>query len=252
MNRRTGVFQALMIVILSLSVSAPSRAMDLTPYMSPSFEAGNSKVWVDEYGQHSTTTTLPGTILFNGAWVNVRQTTIGGVFEDEYYFGRDSLGFYFYGSKYRDLYEDYGFADFTSTFTPPILDLPVSAGIGDRFGSSGIMGLAVSPDSTRVTENLYSNYSETLTIEGFEEVSVPLGRFNALRVRYDTVVGDPDYHEEEVETTYAWYAPHIGSIKFALLDRYDDLVTTDELVSIDFTPPESTCAGLPFQSTPEN
>ncbi len=241
-----------MIIAGSLLVSLPSQALDLGPYMSPSFEAGNSKVWVDEYGQYSTTTTLPGTILFNGARVNVRQTLIGGVFEDEYYFGRDSFGFYYYGSRYRDLHGDHGFADFTSTLTPPILDLPASAEIGDRFSSSSIMGQAVTPDNTLVTETYYSDYFETLTIEAFETVSVPLGSFNALRVRYDTHISDPDYDDGETETSYAWYAPHIGSIKFAVLDRYGDLVVTDELVSIDFTVPESPCAGLAYESTPDN
>lgn len=254
MKMRMGIFHVIMIIGFGLCVSAVALAIDLAPYMSPNFEEGHVKVWVDDYGQQSTTTTLSGTILFNGAWVNVRQTLVGGVFEDEYYFGRDAVGFYYYGSRYRDLYEDMGFADFTSTFTPPILDLPASAQIGDQFSSDSIMGLAVSPDSSLNTENFYSNYFETITIEGFEEISVPLGRFNALKVRYDTTITDQDYGNDfhDFESSFAWYAPHIGSLKFTTIDRDGYIIATEELVSIDFTVPESSCSGLPYQSAPDN
>lgn len=251
MKMRTGIFHVIVIMGFGLSVSAIALAIDLSPYMSPNFEEGQAKVWVDDYGQHSTTTTLSGTILFNGAWVNVRQTLIGGVFEDEYYFGRDTIGFYYYGSMYRDLYEDMGFADFTSTLTPPILDLPAAAQIGDRFSNDSIMGLAVSPGSSLDTWNFYSNYFETITIEGFEEISVPLGRFHALRVRYDTTItaeGEP----QDFETSYAWYAPHIGSIKFATVGWDGYIIETEELVSTGITVPDSPCTGLPYQSAAGN
>ena len=102
------------------------------------------------------------------------------------------------------------FPSSTVTFSPPIVQASATANVGDSLQSSGSATFSV-PGSG----SFPLSYSATSTIETVEQVIVPAGAYDALRMRFSftltgTVNGTP---VNDTTTSVLWLAEHVGVVR---------------------------------------
>lgn len=144
----------------------------------------------------------------------VRPATINGVPAVKVSFAKggtgyltlDDAGLRFHRIEDRD--RDLG--KVRMTFTPPVAVVPALVTVGETYRSSGATRLAVPRYGS-----FRFRYDFTSRITGFEQVTVPLGTFDALRVEWRLDVSGT-VQGEFVETTTSetmWLAGGVGVVK---------------------------------------
>ncbi|MCE4538547.1 DUF6531 domain-containing protein [Pelomonas sp. P7] len=113
----------------------------------------------------------------------------------------------------------------TETFSPALLFLPKSAELGQTFNSSGSLNWQSAQGSQVVP------YTASVTVVGFETITVPAGRFNALHVQQSMNLGAEFNNADDV-----WLGDGVGEIR--RLQRAADNSTTDlQLLESNLVPP---------------
>jgi len=148
-------------------------------------------------GGGTTTRTVVGTVVFNGAPVKVMREAGGS----DSYFTNDASGVRLHGGFLTD-----SGGDQTETNSPPIILAAQDSVFGTPVLSSGATVISVVGIGS-----FFFNYSATSTPIGVEAVTVPAGNFpNAVRLRTITsYTGDFSFFLDET----VWLVPGIGMVR---------------------------------------
>ncbi|HEY5291241.1 MAG TPA: fibronectin type III domain-containing protein, partial [Burkholderiales bacterium] len=143
-----------------------------------------------------------------------------------------------------------GFTAVTATFSPPILDAPAIATMGLSITSSGTMNYSI--PAALINSDL--SYTTSATLEAFETITVPVGTFNAVRVKQSVnLSGFVQGNQVNQSTTgTVWVVSGIGTVKSVALsgDVITRLLTSTSLAT-DATPDAFSLApqtGVPIGS----
>jgi len=215
----------------------------MEPYSTPAFVPGNSKTYIED-GKYTIATVLPGTVEVNGTLTTVSQQTGGGLPGLLDYYSKDATGYYSHRGFMPNVYvEGVGIGDMTITFYPPALESPPFLNIGQTI--SGESGVEAKYESASIgTVFLYLTFEYSFTAVGFENISVPLGNFNALKIvlssrLYGTNNGV--YKSVTINAT-RWVVANLGEVKYVSADSEGE-TTLRELVDINFGDPPVANAG---------
>ena len=104
-----------------------------------------------------------------------------------------------------------GIAPLTFTMSPPLLNVPAIATLGQVVNSTGMVNYAI--PSAGINSNL--SYSSNTTPEAFETITVPAGTFNTVRVSSilnisGTINGSTI---NQTATEIQWVADGVGTVK---------------------------------------
>ena len=241
------VFLILTLVIADYGTSNAATDTD------PQFVPGNAKTWVED-GRYTIQTVLSGTVEVNGIQTTVIEETGGNYPGRRFYYSIDATGYYHHRTFVPNAYlEGVGFADTTGTYSPPVLLSPPILSIGQTInGKSGLVVQVVT--KTQGTASFVYTFEYSYTLVGFENVTVPLGNFDALKVTSTEKIYGTNYGKSESSTRTGtnWTVHGIGSIK-SITTSSDGETRTRELVSINFGHPPVAYAGsdrtVPEKST---
>jgi hypothetical protein len=121
--------------------------------------------------------------------------------------------------------------DVTNTYSPPVTLLPATGKVGDTISASSSISILFEPEGY-APDTLYYTDTYTLEIVGFENITVPLGNFDALKVQISRSISGTNYnlYESYTLTEIGWFAPHIGAVKSQTTDGE---IIVRELVSFE-------------------
>jgi len=234
------------LLILSLIMThdgTSNAAINMEPYYAPSFVPGNAKTWVED-GKYAIATVLPATVEVNGIQTTVVEETGGQTPGARDYYSKDATGYYRHRRFVPNVViEGVGFADYTGTYSPPFLLLPPILNIGQTItGKSGLVEEYVTESQGTGTFVYTIEYS--FTAVEVENISVPLGDFNALKIEVTRKIHGTNYgkyYSATINDTY-WTVANIGTVKNVMVVT-DGETRSRELVSVNFAHPPVAYAG---------
>lgn len=178
-----------------------------------------------------TMTVLSGSEYVNGVQTKVVRQSGGEYSGTKVYYTNDSNGIRRHKEFSPDVYIDgFDFADMTVILSPPMKYADQTATIGELNNSSGSAKITISGLGTF---NL--DYDSAIKIVGLENITVPLGNFDAIKIQSSLTLSGYIYGEYFTETTTStyWLAEHIGPVK------EQSGSNLYELTGINFSPPIS-------------
>jgi hypothetical protein len=177
---------------------------------STPFVPGNFSTFLVNGLNLQTETVLPGFFPVSGVQTQAIEITGGELDGSQSFLTRDATGAKVYGAFTPNIFIDgVGFIDGWVTLTPPIATPPIIC-LGEFIQNAGT-GLFEYSEGTVFT----LNYSDVARIIGLEQVTVPYGTFDALKIQeelrfFGTVEGSPI---ELRSTTVGWSVPGLGQVK---------------------------------------
>jgi parallel beta-helix repeat protein len=195
----------------------------LTVQTAPYFPIDSGDFWTYQGDGHSfTRTVLPGTVTIGGQATKVFQDDNGSI----NYFSNDSAGIRLHRQFQPDA--EIGLrspVDLEVTFSPPIVLANATMAVGQTVVSNGT---ATTNKLPRVGV-LTLGYSSSFTVQGFENVTVPAGSFEAVKLQGSVNVGG------DVVSETLYLVKNIGVVK--LIDTSEGITETAELVATNVTVP---------------
>jgi hypothetical protein len=196
----------------SLQATATSAAVssDCFEGASTPFVPGDFSTFLVNGLNLQTETVLPGFFPVSGVQTQVIETAGGEFSGSQTFLTRDATGVKVYGAFTPNLFVDgVGFVDGSITLTPPIATPPIIC-LGEFIQNAGT-GLFEYSEGTVFT----LNYSDVARIIGLEQVTVPYGTFDALKIQeelrfFGTVEGSPI---ELRSTSVVWSVAGLGQVK---------------------------------------
>ena len=188
-------------------------------------ESGNFWTYRVDDGSSFTTTVLPGTTNVNGILTKVLQDSDGGLIN---YFTNDSNGI----RLHRQFDPGFGL---TATFSPPIKFANTDTDIGQTVNSSG----------TVVTNFGNLSYSASYTVQAFENITVPIRDFTALRLQGTITSCSGSICETATSTLYL--VMNIGLVKEIAVSDVDNY--TNELIATNVIPAQSSLVAAVLPSS---
>jgi hypothetical protein len=210
------MFLAMLLVIAIVTRAEALQISDFFPLQSGDF-------WTYQGdGGSFTRTVLPGTVTIDGQATKVFQDDNGFI----NYFSNDSAGIRLHRQFEEDAEIGLGFpVDLRVTFSPPIVFANATMFVGQTVFSNGTATTNKLPKVGVVT----FGYSASFTLQGFENVTVPAGSFEALKLEGSVNIGG----DIVFETVYL--VKNIGAVKF--IDAGAGITATAELVATNVTAP---------------
>jgi hypothetical protein len=187
-------------------------------------ESGDFWTYRVDDGSSFTTTVLAGTTNVNGILTKALQSD-GGLID---YFTNDNDGI----RLHRQFDPDFGL---TATFSPPIKFAHADTDIGQTVNSSG----------TVVTNFGNLSYSASYTVQAFENITVPIGNFTALRLQGTITLCSGSICETATSTLYL--VMNIGLVKEIAVSDVDNY--TQELTATNLIPPQSSLVAAVLPSS---
>ena len=201
--------------LLAHSLASIAAAAELAVDYFP-LHSGNSWIYSENRSTNNTLTVLGGAVNVNGIATKQIRDSYGEIS----YYTNDTHGLRLHKESDAE-----GFV----TYDPPIKYAHSQLNVGDVISSSGTASLYL-PDY-----GIYSfsvNYTATARVRAIENVTVPLGTFQAVKVvvyvRITGSVLDVPVDLSMVETT--WAAKHIGPIK--MLSLFEGVTDVYELTAV--------------------
>jgi len=127
--------------------------------------------------------------------------------------------------------EGVGYVDITVILIPPMKIVNATATIGETINSSGTANFTLSGFGT-----FPLNYNSTSKIVQFENITVPLGSFIAVKIQWSLTISgyvDGEYITSTV-TNILWLAKYVGVVKSII--TVDGAQSINELATINFQP----------------
>ena len=185
---------------LSLTISFPLYSQDqiaIAEFLP--LQAGNKWTYRENALTNHTVTVLPGTTIINGTATRALSDSDGTAS----YYTNDSNGI----RLHRETTVE------NETLSPPWLMVGPVAALGQTFSGSGL-ATVVSP----VNGTMHLNYTGSITVSNTEQISVPAGTFNSVRLNgtlslSGTVNGQ---FIQVIEYIEYWTVEHIGPVRQSL------------------------------------
>jgi PKD repeat protein len=184
-------------------------------------------------GLSYTQSVLPGNEYINGIATKAVILSEPGYSDSTVNYSNNETGIIEHKEYYPNAFyfEGVGYVDLTIILTPPIKIVNATATIGETINSSGTANLTFSGVGT-----FPLNYNSTSKIVQFENITVPLGSFIAVKIQWSLTISgyiDGEYITS-TGTNILWLAKYVGIVKSIFIE--DGFQSTSELVTINFKP----------------
>jgi hypothetical protein len=228
------IWSLVVVLLCGLLWSGELFAITTAPYYP--IVAGNSWTYNSSYFGTYTTTVLNGTVPVNGVATFVLQDSDDGL---QSYITNDQNGI-----RLHRQFEPSGwidgqwYASFDITYSPPIKMAEAEMTVGASLFSTGSAITTVSGLGT-----FYLTYSLTSSIDGLENVTVPAGTYQAVKITQSlTITGNiQGSYVYETSSSTTWLVKGLGEVKYSELDS--DGLWQEVLIATNVAPKVTPTAG---------
>jgi len=184
-------------ITLALSFQSPCQDQISVAEFLP-LQTGNYWEYRNNSFINDIVTVLPGSVVINGTATKVLSNSDGTAS----YYSNDSNGI--------RLHREITGENETITLNPPWLMVGPTATIGQTFSGSGRATV-----TSTVNGNMILNYIGNITVSGLEDISVPAGQFNSIRLNGTLQLSGSVNGQfiQVIELIEYWTVKYIGPVK---------------------------------------